>query len=172
MSKRDEPAAQPVQSMSGWVLEAILASNSPMAERLRARFPRQMLWRYSVGLEQPKVPNGVEIEEITGGSVFIKGWTIPAKARRRVPEEGPEAEAPGGEWSRAYIDIAGERARQVEKGRTSERDDARAPDGWLECLNLVLRKGHPARVLWVKVGSVAVAAIESIDRLAARAKGT
>jgi hypothetical protein len=80
----------------------------------------------------------------------------------------PTADARG---DRAYEDIHAERARQIEKGRTPEKDDERSLRDWFECLSVVRDKheydGRTERETWVKVGSVAVAAIESIDRKAA-----
>lgn len=64
----------------------------------------------------------------------------------------------------AYEDIRAERARQVAKGRDAAHDDKRAPGDWHDCLGRVLAKKHDERTTWVKVGSVAVAAIQSIDR--------
>lgn len=71
------------------------------------------------------------------------------------------------EEARAYHDIRAERARQIAKGRTPEKDDKKTfgPWGtWLVCLDRVLEKERDERARWVKVGSVAVAAIQSIDR--------
>lgn len=69
---------------------------------------------------------------------------------------------------RAYEDIRAERERQIAKGRTPEKDDQRSGADWEECLALVsTRSARDERTRMVKVGSVAVAAIQSIDRLSA-----
>ncbi len=69
---------------------------------------------------------------------------------------------------RAYDSIRAERAAQIAKGRTPEKDDARTEGDWRACLDRVLAKdyGKADRRRWTKIGSVAVAAIQSIDRRA------
>lgn len=66
----------------------------------------------------------------------------------------------------AFRDIAAERTYQVERGRDANHDDARAGhEPWLGCLVLVVARHASAwRRMWVKIGSVAVSAIESHDR--------
>ena len=86
----------------------------------------------------------------------------------------------------AYDLVRVERARRVPEGDTDEVDDAKSAVGWLSCLVVVLKEnivvgGPPLSVLlgggdwtsvqrdqwitaWVKVGSVAVSAIESAQR--------
>ncbi len=78
--------------------------------------------------------------------------------------------------SGAYAAIAVERARQLAMGHGSPYDDARNSSDWIASLDLVMENGELAieegdgneaefwRDLWAKVGSIAVAAIESIDR--------
>lgn len=65
---------------------------------------------------------------------------------------------------KAYEDIRAERARQIAKGRDAAIDDARTRSDWIDCLCKVLAKDIDRRAIWVKVGSIAVAAIQSIDR--------
>lgn len=85
----------------------------------------------------------------------------------------------------AYERIQAERDRQVAKGRDDEHDDARTAADWTDCLRQVIGKtildlpgngtdgGFEAlrtqhaerwRAFWTKIGSVAVAAIESSER--------
>ena len=74
------------------------------------------------------------------------------------------------EEARAYDEIRAERGRQITKGRTPEKDDKRTSAEWTACLMGVLGDLTAAneRRRWVKVGSVAVAAIQSLDRCASR----
>ena len=68
-----------------------------------------------------------------------------------------------------YGEIRAERHRQIVKGRDMAHDDQRDRAGWLFCLDAVLNKHKRGwRQTWVKVGSVAVAAIEADDRKTAR----
>jgi hypothetical protein len=67
----------------------------------------------------------------------------------------------------AYDDIRAERARQVKKGRDAAHDDARTHGDWITCLCLVAGYTPQApdwRRMWVKIGAVAIAAIEAHDR--------
>lgn len=68
----------------------------------------------------------------------------------------------------AYDAVRAERERQIAKGRTPEKDDERTHPDWMACLAIVLRneKDRGDRAVWVKVASVAIAAIQSMDRLA------
>jgi hypothetical protein len=67
-----------------------------------------------------------------------------------------------------YEDIQAERLRQVTKGRDAAHDDVRSHTDWIECLGKVIadqKSGGPsARAMWIKVASVAVAAVDAIDR--------
>lgn len=70
----------------------------------------------------------------------------------------------------AYEEIAEERKRQVAKGRDAAHDDARDAGQWGECIGAVFNKLHKSaispRTFFVKLGAIAVSAIESIDRKA------
>ena len=72
----------------------------------------------------------------------------------------------------AYDDIRAERERQVAKGRDAAYDDKSGFWDWLHCLDAVeakLRCGgfgdweQGRRTFWIKVGAIAVGAVESHD---------
>lgn len=67
-----------------------------------------------------------------------------------------------------YGEVAAERAAQVAKGRDAAHDDARYEADWHECARRVLTKYNGTRALWIKLASVAISAVESIDRMEAR----
>jgi hypothetical protein len=69
---------------------------------------------------------------------------------------------------KAFYDIAAEHAAQVAKGRDAAKDDARVVSDWANCLMRIVMNKHETtygwRAMWVKIGALAVSAIESHDR--------
>lgn len=125
-----------------------------------------------------------EIRQAGDNVIVVEQWTCGTSTERRY-EVGPlplsrvvhlvlnttekerlaiDARADWRGVDDAYAAVRAERARQVAKGRTADKDDARSPGDWMRCLDLVLQGQHAPRALWAKVGSVAVAALESLAR--------
>jgi hypothetical protein len=96
-----------------------------------------------------------------------------ARGYRAVGGQGGSARALAGAadvlQAPAVFDILQERQRQIANGRDAAFDDAREAVGFFDCLSLLcirhLRRDEPGwRDMWVKIGSLAVSAIESFDR--------
>jgi len=65
----------------------------------------------------------------------------------------------------ALDEIAAERDNMLARARGGvTRDDGRAPERWLRSLQSLLDGGYGQRQLWVKIGAVALRAVEAIDR--------
>lgn len=69
---------------------------------------------------------------------------------------------------RVYQEIMAERSAQIAKGRTEANDDRRSHWDWIQCLGSVVANRTTTRNMWIKIASVAVAAVESLDRLGAQ----
>lgn len=70
----------------------------------------------------------------------------------------------------AYEEIAEKRAKMIARGRTAAIDDACTAEQWGECIGacfmMLSKNAISPRTFFVKLGAIAVAAIESTDRKA------
>jgi hypothetical protein len=72
---------------------------------------------------------------------------------------------------RAYNYIRAERRHQVAKGRGPEQDDERDRAAWFDCFRTIRERFGRCPVgsigwarMWIKIGSIAVAVIQSHER--------
>ena len=82
----------------------------------------------------------------------------------------------GTRWRRlmAFRDVSAERNRQDEQWGGADHDDTHRAVDWIDCISKQLRRlctTAGRRERWVKIAALAIAAIESTDRIDARSKG-
>ena len=100
--------------------------------------------------------------EATGQAQPPRCETLPTQGSRSDPSDQIHA--------RALDLIVLEDVHQMQKGRDQAYDDALTPDAWEKALQKIIRKrgGDPTwtgqTTFWVRVGRLAIAAIESLGR--------
>ena len=111
---------------------------------------RRAMWREACGASHPYL--GDMVEDPDPKAVFAAGFE--AGLRERLSD--------------VFDEIAAERAAQIAKGRDAAVElpfESRHNTEWILRVDEVIRKGCAApRRMWIKIASIAVAAVEAIDR--------
>lgn len=72
----------PGPSESSEALQRLLEGESEYSIAIKGRFHRTVLWRLVTGRRSPDLVTAVDIDDLTGGGVPVKGWLRFVRRRR------------------------------------------------------------------------------------------
>jgi hypothetical protein len=61
---------------AGEALAEVLKTNGKMAQAIKKRFHRTMLWRWKTGRGTPDLHSAPELQKLSRGRVRADGWTV------------------------------------------------------------------------------------------------